>query len=191
MIPNYISQLFPKTYRHANQQGRMITTVLQFKPDPWQKEVIEHINYNIDGKGEKKKSLLVTTPTSSGKTFITMYLIERVLKNSKTDKVVFVVPTNALCNQIYAEVLNKFENEEGEADIVGVFTADQRVNTRNCRVLVTNAAMLEILLLHYSNFELRQNLACVVLDEIHLITDENNGRQWEHILSLIRCPFIA
>ncbi|KAL9653383.1 hypothetical protein ABK040_002019 [Willaertia magna] len=195
---DYHSMIFPPVISHDNR-----TTVLQFKPDPFQKEVIDHINYNFDKieNNEKKKSILVSTPTSSGKTFITMYLIERLLKRDNHSRIVFVVPSNALCNQVYAEIYNKFRKaDDNDPEIVGMFTSDIRIHENNCRVLVTNAACFEILLLHYNsntmNIENDENnrkglLRYVVFDEIHHIGDESQGATWEHCLSLIRCPFIA
>ena len=49
-------------------------------------------------------SALVCAPTSSGKTFISSYVIEKVLAQNDNGWVVLVLPTKALVNQLAAQV---------------------------------------------------------------------------------------
>lgn len=72
------------------------TRVASFNPDLWQREVLDAT--------DDKASCVVCAPTSSGKTFISSYCIDRVLKESTEGIVVFVAPTKALVNQTAAQV---------------------------------------------------------------------------------------
>ena len=67
-----------------------------FDPDPWQQKVLDVIDQGA--------SALVCAPTSSGKTFISNYVICKVLAESSNGIVVFVAPTKALVNQVQAQV---------------------------------------------------------------------------------------
>ena len=71
-----------------------------FRPDAWQKQVLDHL--------DESHSLLVVAPTSSGKTFISFYAMEKALRANDEDVVVYVTPTKALVNQVAAEVQARF-----------------------------------------------------------------------------------
>ena len=70
--------------------------VVSFNPDLWQRSVLDVIDADA--------SAVVCAPTSSGKTFISSYCMDRVLRQSKDGIVVFVAPTKALVNQTAAQV---------------------------------------------------------------------------------------
>lgn len=70
--------------------------VMSFNPDTWQREVLDTI--------DARASCVICAPTSSGKTFISTYCIDRVMRESKDGIVVFVAPTKALVNQTAAQV---------------------------------------------------------------------------------------
>eukprot|EP00742_Colponemidia_sp_Colp-10_P008899 GILJ01009669.1.p1 GENE.GILJ01009669.1~~GILJ01009669.1.p1 ORF type:complete len:1596 (+),score=195.01 GILJ01009669.1:607-4788(+) len=158
---------------------------LHFAPDEWQRQLIDSVN--------KNESVLVTAPTSSGKTFIAMYAIEKVLRESEDGIVVFVCPSKALVSQVYVDVYSRFEKNYQEAHrrMLGLFTADDKIHVLNCQVLVTVAQCLEILLLSPVHHEWRRKLRLVIFDEIHSVGEESGGVVWEHLLSLIDCPFLG
>lgn len=73
--------------------------VSNFVPDGWQRDVLDQLDAN--------KSVFVVAPTSAGKTFISFYAMEQILRADNDGVLVYVAPTKALVNQIAAEVQGK------------------------------------------------------------------------------------
>ncbi|XP_047407322.1 probable ATP-dependent RNA helicase DDX60 isoform X2 [Sciurus carolinensis] len=151
---------------------------------PTQRELLDVV--------DKYESAVIVAPTSSGKTYISYYCMEKVLKESDEGVVVYVAPTKALVNQVAATVQYRYtKNLPSGLVLCGVFTRDYRHNALNCQVLVTVPACLEILLLspHRQNWVKR--IKYVIFDEVHCLGGEIGAEIWEHLLVMIRCPFLA
>jgi len=158
----------------------------KFNPDLWQRELFDVV--------DKRESALIIAPTSSGKTYASYYCMENVLRESNDGVVVYVSPTKALVNQVAATICARFSRRKalpaGQA-VYGIFTRDFRENTTNSQILVTVPECLEILLLSPERADWVNRVRYVVFDEVHNIGAESRGETWEHILTMIRCPFLA
>jgi hypothetical protein len=92
-----------------------------FAPDEWQRQVLDVIDEGgsllVVGLSSDISisshlcSCSVTAPTSAGKTFISYYAMERLLRTSDDGILVYVAPTKALVTQIAAEVSARFSKE--------------------------------------------------------------------------------
>lgn len=156
-----------------------------FIPDTWQRELLDAV--------DKNESAVIVAPTSSGKTYASYYCMEKVLRQSNDGVVVYVSPTKALVNQVIATVYARFHRKkipDGRA-VYGVFTRDYRRNTLNSQILVTVPQCLEILFLSPRRQEWTKNVKYVIFDEVHCLGEEDGAEVWEHLLLLIRCPFLA
>ncbi|GCB77266.1 hypothetical protein scyTo_0019977, partial [Scyliorhinus torazame] len=158
--------------------------VQHFIPDTWQRELLDAVDNN--------ESAVIVAPTSSGKTYASYYCMEKVLRSSDTGVVVYVSPTKALVNQVVATVYGRFTKSLPEGMVVcGCFTRDYRHNVHNCQVLVTVPQCLEILLLSPHLQDWANKIQYVIFDEVHCLGGEIGAEVWEHLLALIRCPFLA
>ncbi|KAH7929957.1 P-loop containing nucleoside triphosphate hydrolase protein [Leucogyrophana mollusca] len=156
-----------------------------FKPDAWQREVLDAIDQDM--------SLLVVAPTSAGKTFISYYAMEKVLRNSDDGVLVYIAPTKALVSQIAAEIYARFSKDLHGRSCWAVHTRDYRIHDpQNCQILVTVPEVLAIMLLSPPLAKIwTPRVKCIVLDEIHTIGQQEGGAVWEQILLLAPCPIIG
>ncbi|KAH3744217.1 ATP-dependent RNA helicase DDX60 [Pelomyxa schiedti] len=159
---------------------------VKFIPDEWQRQLMDYIVTDT--------SCLVTTPTSSGKSFVSFFVISRFLEKWGKGKglVALVVPTLALANQTRAYAVSRY----GGKVSIGEFTSSFRFNENTCDVLICTPAILEILLLSpHPNVSSR--LTWAVFDEIHTIMSDKRGDvegdqgAYSRLLALCPCPFLA
>uniref|UniRef100_UPI00398F8CF5 probable ATP-dependent RNA helicase DDX60 n=1 Tax=Pristiophorus japonicus TaxID=55135 RepID=UPI00398F8CF5 len=158
--------------------------VQNFIPDTWQRELLDAVDNN--------ESAVVVAPTSSGKTYASYYCMEKVLRSSDSGIVVYVAPNNALINQVVATVYARFTKSlPGGMVTCGYLTRDYQSNVHNCQVLVTVPRSLEILLLSPHQQDWAKRIKYVIFDEVHCLGGEIGAEVWEHLLAIIRCPFLA
>ncbi|EGD81589.1 hypothetical protein PTSG_02304 [Salpingoeca rosetta] len=167
-----------------------------FDPDDWQVELLDAV--------DARRSALISAPTSSGKTFISFYAMEKVLRaradlddpktKADADKqvIVYVSPTKALVNQTVAEIEGRYSKKMPRGQVLATaFTKEFGMEEyKSCQVLVTVPECLEHLLLMAGDEGWKHRIKWVILDEVHSVS-LNEGFFWERLLTLIDCPFLA
>jgi ATP-dependent RNA helicase HelY len=146
--------------------------------DPFQVEAIEKL--------ERSRGVLVSAPTSSGKTLIAEYAIWRCLAaptalrrgSSESSGVIYTTPLKALSNQKFRDLGARY----GERN-VGLVTGEHTLNEEAPVVVMTTEILRNIL---YDEPQRLERIADVILDEIHYIDDLPRGTVWEEVI--IECP---
>lgn len=161
--------------------------VSSFVPDGWQRKVLDELDAD--------NSVFVVAPTSAGKTFISFYAMEKVLRADNDGVLIYVAPTKALVNQIAAEIQGRFSKKYPQAgkSIWAIHTRDYRINNPiGCQILVTVPHILQTMLLSPTNARSWSPLVRrIIFDEIHCIGTAEDGVVWEQLLLLSPCPIIA
>jgi len=136
-----------------------------FTPDDFQ---VEAVNKIMDS------DVLVSAPTGSGKTWIAVQAMKRLLSEGK--RVWYASPLKALSNSKYHE----FEAEFG-AENVGVLTGDRKENTKASIVVGTTEILRNQLYDAMGNSaDFKADL--VVFDEAHYLGDADRGVVWEEVM---------
>lgn len=132
-------------------------------------------------------NILVTTPTSSGKTLIGLMGMINIL--SKRKKIVYLTPLKALASEKFNEFkiikdLSCFKNRKieiaistGDYDSSGTELIDKDI------IILTNEK-LDSILRHDSNWIF--DVGLFIIDEIHLLTERERGPTLEIILTKIK-----
>ncbi len=140
-------------------------STLPFELDPFQREAIDKLD---TGRG----GVLVSAPTSSGKTIVAEYAIFRALRDGT--KVIYTTPLKALSNQKYHD----FVREYGEQK-VGLVTGENTINDEASVVVMTTEILRNLI---YEDPKRLDAVDYVVLDEVHYIDDFPRGSVWEEIV---------
>ena len=138
---------------------------LPFDLDPFQREAIEKLDRGSGG-------VLVSAPTSSGKTIVAEYAIFRAQRDGA--KVIYTTPLKALSNQKYHDFVRAY----GEAT-VGLVTGENTINDDAPVVVMTTEILRNLIYEDPARLDL---VRYVVLDEVHYIDDFPRGSVWEEIV---------
>ena len=136
-----------------------------FKLDGFQREAIDKLDRGRGG-------VLVSAPTSSGKTVVAEYAIFRALHAGT--KVVYTTPLKALSNQKYHDFVRQY----GEPT-VGLVTGENSINPDAPVVVMTTEILRNLI---YEDLQRLDMVSYVVLDEVHYIDDFPRGSVWEEIV---------
>lgn len=125
------------------------------------------------------ESVLVCTPTASGKTLIAELAILRQVRLGK--KAVYIVPLKALGSEKYREFRKRHAFRTG-LSIGDYDSADAKLAEYD--LIIVTAEKLDSLLRHHTPWLSRVGL--VVVDEIHLMNDPGRGPTLEILITMLR-----
>ncbi len=132
--------------------------------DPFQVEAVEKLDAN--------QGVLVSAPTSSGKTVVAEYAIFRALRDGT--RAIYTTPLKALSNQKYRD----FARAYGE-QAVGLVTGENTINDEAPVVVMTTEILRNVI---YEDPARLDSVHYVILDEVHYIDDFPRGSVWEEII---------
>ncbi len=140
-----------------------------------------------------KKSIVVSMPTSSGKSLLAEMQILFSLHNYGTDEfkptVCYVVPTNALIDQVRRDLEHDFKifsfNIETALPYYEVDEIEEEILSRNhIDILISTPEKLESLI--RQNHNSIKGTRLVIMDEAHNIGDKSRGSKFELLLAAIK-----
>lgn len=126
--------------------------------------------------------VLCVSHTGCGKTLCSEAAILHFVKQGK--KVIYTAPIKAISNQRYYEFTQRYPEIS-----FALITGDIKINPSGQVLIMTAEILMNYLLVSQTNKTLTTNtsfnididneLACVVMDEVHFINDRDRGQTWE------------
>ena len=116
--------------------------------------------------------VLVSAPTSSGKTVVAEYAVFRALQEGA--RAIYTTPLKALSNQKFRD----FQRTHGLKN-VGLVTGENTINDSAPVVVMTTEILRNLI---YEDPARLDDVRYVVLDEVHYIDDFPRGSVWEEVI---------
>jgi len=146
--------------------------------------------------GSSRRAVVVSLPTSSGKTLIAQFRILQALNQFDHERgwVAYLVPTRVLVNQISRQLRRDFSSLDIvveqvspalEVDNIEAELLSQTAPNQSFRVLVTTPEKLDLMLRQGWEAEIGRPLTLVVVDEAHNIQSFERGLKLELLLATI------
>lgn len=118
------------------------------------------------------RSIIVAAPTGSGKTVVAEYAIAAALAEGR--RAFYTAPIKALSNQKFHDLVQIHGR-----DRVGLLTGDNSINGDAAVVVMTTEVLRNMM---YAKSPALNDVAIVVLDEVHFIQDTYRGPVWEEVI---------
>jgi ATP-dependent RNA helicase HelY len=136
---------------------------------PWP---LDPFQVEAAAKLDAAQGVLVSAPTSSGKTVVAEYAIFRALQAG--EHAIYTTPLKALSNQKYRDL----RRDHGDKK-VGLVTGEHSINEDAPIVVMTTEILRNVI---YEDVARLDRVRYVILDEVHYIDDFPRGSVWEEII---------
>ena len=153
------------TARAAHPNLELFRDLQRFDLDAFQLSACEAL--------DRGSSVLVAAPTGAGKTVVAEFAVFLAMRDPNA-KIFYTTPIKALSNQKFQELVADYGASE-----VGLLTGDVNINSR-ARIVVRTTEVLRNMI--YAGSELLDDLAFVVMDEVHYLADRFRGAVWEEVI---------
>jgi len=129
----------------------------------------------------KNKSILVCSPTASGKTLIATMAIVNTLPLGKA---IYIVPLKALANEKYKEYKELLKNTNYQVIISTSDVDSDSPYLSQYNLIILTSEKLDSLIRHKASW--LSEVKTVIIDEIHLLNDPTRGPTLEIIITLLK-----
>jgi superfamily II DNA/RNA helicase len=146
--------------------------------------------------GSSRRAVVVSLPTSSGKTLIAQFRILQALNQYEDRKgwVAYLAPSRALVNQVTRQLRRDFEplglivervSPAMEIDGIEAGVLSESSDEAKFRILVATPEKFDLLLRQDWEEKIGRPLTLVVVDEAHTMQDTQRGMRLEFLLATI------
>lgn len=138
----------------------------------FQKEVYNSVDDN--------QTISVSAPTSAGKSFILLHVISDYIRDTSAAKIVYIVPTRALIQQVELDIREHLKKLNIRAEVTSVPVLPEQYTRKVCTFVFTQERLQWILNEHPNlQFDL------IIVDEAQKIGDRSRGILLQQVLHQI------
>ena len=145
----------------------------------------------------KEKDLLITSPTASGKTLLTIMAAIKIIEKGK--KIIYLSPLKSLANEKYQDFLelkkinfdilvgHKKNKKKSKDLVIKIANSDYNSSGNDlidANIIVLTNEKLDSLMRY--NTDLLSNVGLFIIDEVHLINDRERGPTLEMMITKIQ-----
>jgi len=127
------------------------------------------------------RSILVCTPTASGKTLVAELAAMKLIMERR-GKAVYIAPLKALVSEKYKEISSKYKKISFGLSIGDMDKEDLYLRDRD--FIFCTSEKLDSLIRHRAGW--LKDIRCLIIDEIHLLDDPARGPTLEILITLMR-----
>ena len=130
----------------------------------------------------ERKSVLVVTPTSSGKTLIAELAAMNSILNH-VGKAIYIAPLKSLATEKYKD----FKRDYGDKIKVAISIGDMDdvdYSLHEQDLIITTSEKLDSLIRHRVDW--LKDIAVIIIDEIHLLNDPKRGPTLEVLITILK-----
>lgn len=127
------------------------------------------------------KSLLVCTPTASGKTLVAELAMVNAILTGK-GKAVYIVPLKALGSEKHKEFKRKYPFLKVGMSIGDLDASDPQLYSHD--IIICTSEKLDSLIRHHAPW--LRDVGVVVVDEVHLLNDMSRGPTLEILITILK-----
>jgi hypothetical protein len=137
-----------------------------------------------------RRAILVEMPTSAGKTLLAKFSIIQTKALNPNGKIMYIVPTRALVNQVTIDLRSDFANFDPRIVVEQAVPAfelnptEERLLAGEADILVTTPEKLDLLI--RKEHPVTRDIALVIADEAHNISDRSRGARLELLLGTLK-----
>lgn len=189
LVQNAIWTHVPRLGQRVQEYVQLLTSSTQRQPIielwPSQQEALHR--HLLD---PYQRAILVEMPTSAGKTLLAKFTVMQTKALNPDGLIAYIVPTRALVNQVTLDFRSDFSSLLHVEQTVPAFELDPteaRLLQSKIDVLITTPEKLDLLV--RSDHPSVKNIALVVADEAHTISDGARGARLELLLGTVKREF--
>lgn len=128
------------------------------------------------------KSLVISSPTSSGKTLVAEFAMINHFKTK--GKTLYIVPLKSLASEKYSSFKKRY-SEFGVKVAMSIGDFDKQDRYLNSYdIIITTSEKADSLIRHNAGF--LQRVSCIIVDEVHLMDDAHRGPTLEVLLTILK-----
>lgn len=131
---------------------------------------------------------VVEMPTSAGKTLLAEFNIIVTKALNPDSKVIYVVPSRALVNQVYYDLKSDFDglgfSIEKTSGAIEVDPSEDALLKENIDILISTPEKLDLLIRR--DHESVRDVSLFVVDEAHMIQNRSRGTRLELLLAILK-----